>query len=61
MQEKQYKKEELEKLGEYRLLVPDTTDGRYRSKLVGWGKKLKDKLIQEFSCEEIKNWTKHRW
>lgn len=54
-------KDKLEKLGEYRLLVPDTKDGRYRPKLVGWGKRLKDKLCQGFSCKEIKNWTKNRW
>jgi len=30
----------LKKLEEARLLLPDTKDGRYRPKLVGWGKKL---------------------
>lgn len=54
-------KEEFEKLGEYRLLVPDTKDGGYRPKLVGWGRKLKEKLNQGWYCEEIKNWTKERW
>lgn len=30
--------EELEKLREYRLLLPDTKDGKYRPKLAGWGR-----------------------
>ena len=30
----------LSKLQEARLLLQDTTDGRYRPKLVGWGRKL---------------------
>lgn len=54
-------KEELGRLGEYRLLVPDTKDGRYRPKLVGWGKKPKEKINQCWDCEEIKNWTRERW
>jgi len=53
--------EEIDKLEEYRLLVPDTKDRRYRSKLVGWGKKLKEKLLMDWSCEQIKEWTKERW
>ena len=54
-------KEELEKLGEYRLLVPDTKEGKYRPKLVGWGKKLKKKLSNDWTYEEIKKWTRERW
>ena len=54
-------KEELGKLEEYRLLVPDTKDGRYRPKLVGWGKKLKGKKNKGLSANEIKNWTRERW
>ena len=54
-------KEELQKLEEYRLLVPDTKDGKYRPKLVGWGKKLKAKLLDGWSWEKIKEWTKERW
>ena len=54
-------KEELEKLREYRLLVPDIKDGRYPLKLVGWGRKLKDKLNQDWNYEEIRNWTHERW
>ena len=54
-------KEELEKFGEYRLLVPDTKEGRYRPKSVGWGKKLKEKLSNDWTYEEIKRWTKERW
>lgn len=54
-------KEELEKLEEYRLLVPDSKDGRFRPKLVGWGKKLKEKIYIGYSYEEIKMWTRNRW
>ena len=54
-------KEELEKLREFRLLVPDTKEGKYRPKLVGWGKKLKEKLSNGCTCEEIKSWSKERW
>ena len=53
--------EELDMLKKYRLLVPDTKNGRYRPKLVGRGKKLKDKLSNGWTCEEIKTWTKERW
>ncbi len=53
-------KDELEKLGEYRLLVPDTKDGRYRSKLVGWGKKLKEKLYSGWDYESIKSWSRKK-
>lgn len=53
--------EEIDKLKEYRLLVPDTINGRYRPKLVGWSKKLKEKLLMGWSCEQIKEWTKERW
>ena len=53
-------KKELEKLAEYRLLVPDTNDGRYRPKLIGWGKKLK-KINQGQGFDEIKTWTEQRW
>jgi len=54
-------KEVLEKLVEFRLLVPDTKDGRYRPKLIGWGKKIKEKLSNGWAYEEIKTWTKERW
>lgn len=53
--------EEIDKLKEYRLLVPDTINGKYRPKLVGWSKKLKEKLLMGWSCEQIKEWTKERW
>jgi len=32
--------DDLSKLGEARLLLPDTRDGRYRPKLASWGRKL---------------------
>jgi len=53
--------EEIDKLKEYRLLVPDTINGKYRPKLVGWSKKLKNKLIIGWTYEEIKEWTRERW
>jgi len=54
-------KYELEQLEKIRLLVPDTKDRRYRPKLIGWGKKLKVKLSNGWTYEEIKTWTKGRW
>jgi len=53
--------EELKNLNEYRLLVPDIKGGKYRPKLVGWGKKLKEKLSEGWTYEDIKQWTKARW
>jgi hypothetical protein len=53
--------EELCLLEDMRLLVPDTKDGRYRPKLVGWGKKLGYLLGEGWTNEEIKNWSKERW
>lgn len=52
---------ELNRLEEVRLLVPDTKDGRYRPKLVGWGKKLAYLLGEGRKVEEIKRWSKERW
>ena len=53
--------EELKQLQEIRLLVPDTFDGYYRPKLVGWAKKL-GYLIQEgWELGGIKMWAKGRW
>ena len=54
-------KEELEKLKEFRLLLPDTKESKYRPKLVGWGEKLKEKLYDGLTYEDIKKWTKDRW
>ena len=54
-------REELTKLNEFRLILPDTKNGKYRPKLVGWGKKLKEKLSYELDYEEIKHWSKDRW
>ncbi len=36
---------EIDMLDEYHLLVPDTKCAKYRPKLVGWSKKLKEKLL----------------
>jgi hypothetical protein len=53
--------DELEALAEARLLVPDRPDGRYRPKLVGWGKKLAFLLREGWDIESIKRWIKERW
>jgi hypothetical protein len=53
--------DDLLKLGEARLLLPDTQDGRYRPKLAGWGKKLAYLLAEGWGIEEIKAWAKGRW
>ena len=42
------------------LLLPDH-DGKYRPKLVGWGRKLAYLLGQGWKIDEIKRWTKGRW
>ena len=53
--------ENLNRLQEIRLLVPDTSDGHYRPKLVGWANKL-NYLIQEgWELGEIKMWAKGRF
>lgn len=54
-------REDLEKLEEARLLVPDTKDGRYRPMLVGWGKKMMHLLQEGWEIKEIKTWSKERW
>ena len=54
-------RDNLSKLEEARLLLPDTTDRRYRPKLVGWGRKLAYLLRKEWSIEEIQVWSKERW
>jgi hypothetical protein len=53
--------ENLKKLEEARLLVPDTKDGRYRPKLAGWGKKLAYLLEAGWEIDEIRRWSKERW
>ena len=53
--------ENLKKLEEARLLVTDTRDGRYRPKLVGWGKKLAYLLGEGWGIGEIQRWSKERW
>jgi len=53
--------ENLRKLEEVRLLVPDTQDGRYRPKLAGWGKRLAYLLGEGWTVEEIKRLSKERW
>jgi hypothetical protein len=52
---------ELSRLEDVRLLIPDTKDGRYRPKLVGWGKKLAYLLGDGWEVEEIKRWSRERW
>jgi hypothetical protein len=43
-----------------RLLLPDH-DGKYRPKLVGWGRKLAFLLDQGWEIDEIKHWSQSRW
>jgi hypothetical protein len=52
---------ELCRLEDVRLLVPDTKDGRYRPKLVGWGKKLAYLLREGWTVDDIKRWSRERW
>ena len=52
---------DLWRLEEYRLIVPDTKDGRYRPKLVGWGKKLAYLLREGWEVDAIKRWSRDRW
>lgn len=52
---------ELEGFESARLLVPDTKDGRYRPKLIGWARKLKCLLDGGWKIDEIKAWAKGRW
>ena len=54
-------RENLRKLEDLRLFVPDTKDGRYRPKLAGWGKKLAFLLDDGWKIEEIHQWSKERW
>ena len=52
---------DLQELTEIRLLVPDTPDGRYRPKLIGWAKKLDYLLGEGWELDEIKRWAKERF
>jgi hypothetical protein len=54
-------REDISRLNSIRLLVPDTKDGRYRPKLVGWAKKLDYLLEAGWGPEEIQRWSKNRW
>lgn len=54
-------KENLRRLEEARLLLPDRPDGRYRPKLAGWGRKLAYLLEEGWEVDEIKRWAKGRW
>jgi hypothetical protein len=53
--------DDLSKLEEARLLLPDTQDRRYRPKLAGWGMKLAYLLRDGWGIEEIRAWSKGRW
>ena len=44
-----------------RLILPDTTDGLFRPKLVTWVRKLAYLLKQGWEIEEIRNWANGRW
>lgn len=52
--------EELARLEEARLLLPDR-EGRYRPKLAGWAGKLAYLLRAGWSVESIKAWARGRW
>jgi len=53
--------EDLSQLQEIRLLVPDTADGRYRPKLVGWARKLHYLHSDGWELREIKRWAGGRF
>ena len=55
------KPEDLSRLEEIRLLVPDTSDGRFRPKLIGWAKKLNYLIDKGWEPVEIMRWAKRRW
>ena len=44
----------IEDLESARSLMPDTKDGRYRSKLIGWARKLEFLLREGWELDEIK-------
>lgn len=52
---------ELNQLRKARLLLPDTADGRFRPKMVSWGKKLRYLLHRGWEIDEIKAWSAGRW
>lgn len=43
------------------LLSPDTVTGTYRSRLVGWLRKLHLLRAAGFDWTDIRHWTHHRW
>jgi len=53
--------EVVSRLQEIRLLVQDTSDGRYRPKLVSWACKLNYLLNDGWELEQIKRWARGRW
>ncbi len=52
---------DLLKLADAHLLLEDTEDGRYRPKLVSWGRKLAHLLQRGWQIEEISAWARGRW
>lgn len=52
---------DLVRLEAARLLIPDTTDGRYRPKLAGWARKLAYLLAQGWDLAEVAAWARGRW
>jgi hypothetical protein len=52
--------DELAALESARLLVPDH-EGKYRPKLVVWGKKVAYLIKEGWTVAEIKRWSKGRW
>jgi len=52
---------DLQKLMDIRLIVPDTPNGRYRPKLLGWAKKLAYLIDEGWELIEIKRWASGRF
>ena len=54
-------KNDLKRLEEARLLLPDRPSNLYRPKLLSWAKKLVFLIDEAWSIPEIKAWSKGRW
>lgn len=52
---------DLAALGDARLLVPDTADGRYRPRLARWAAKLAYLRGEGWSVADLRAWARGRW
>ncbi len=52
---------DLAQLADAHLLLPDTKAGKYRPKLIGWGRKLAYLIQDGWDVSEIKAWAMGRW